>query len=82
MHSLWRHRANSDRIDIEHARVVIFSHFSDRCGDKLLHTIKECLDRESLEIGHLILTTYNERRSGLTRIGIYDQALTKPGITG
>ncbi|KNG80664.1 folylpolyglutamate synthase [Aspergillus nomiae NRRL 13137] len=70
------------RIDIEHARVIIFSHFSDRCGDKLLHAIKECLDRESVEIGHLILTTYNERRNGLTRIGIYDQALTKPGMTG
>ncbi|KAJ9492021.1 hypothetical protein VN97_g1183 [Penicillium thymicola] len=49
-------------------RIIIFSHFSDRDGVELLRVIKESLDREGLEIKHLILTTYNERQERQTRI--------------
>lgn len=54
-------------------RMVIFSHFSDRDGVELLRVINESLVGESLEIDHMILTTYNERQDGQTRIGIYVQ---------
>ncbi|KAJ6003590.1 folylpolyglutamate synthase [Penicillium canescens] len=49
-------------------KIVIFSHFSDRDGVELLRVIKESLVGESLEIDHMILTTYNERQDGQTRI--------------
>lgn len=68
--SRW-HGAYFDSHNIYPLRILIFSHFSDRDGVELLRVVKESLDREGLEIKHLILTTYNERQDRQTRIGIY-----------
>ena len=50
-------------------RVLIFSHFSERDGAALLRCIAKCLQENTIQIQHVILTSYDERRNGTTRIG-------------
>ena len=52
-------------------RILIFSHFSARDGMALLHSITKSLQYHKIHMQHIILTTYDERRDGRTRIGIY-----------
>ena len=51
-------------------RILIFSHFSERDGAALLRCIAKSLQDSNLQIQHVILSTYSERRDGKTRIGI------------
>jgi hypothetical protein len=57
--------------------MVIFSHFSDRDGVELLRVINESLDREGLEMEHMVLTTYTERQDTQARIGMYVRNITR-----
>ena len=56
-------------------RILIFSHFSDRDGTALLRCIAESLQSSNLDIQYVIISTYDEKRNGETRIGVcsYDK---------
>lgn len=51
-------------------RVLIFSHFSERDGTALLRCIANSLQDHNIQLQYVILSTYDERRDGWTRIGI------------
>ena len=50
-------------------RILIFSHYSERGGAALLHCIAKSLRESNLQMQHVLLSTYDERRDGKTRIG-------------
>lgn len=50
-------------------RVLIFSHFSERDGTELLRCIAKYLQESTIQIEHVILTSYDVRRDGRARIG-------------
>ena len=51
-------------------RILIFSHFSERDGTALLRCIAKSLQDSNIQMQHVILSTYDERRDGRSRIGI------------
>ncbi|RFU32266.1 hypothetical protein B7463_g4085, partial [Scytalidium lignicola] len=58
------HRGNSFSL----RRVLIFAHFSKRDGEAILDKIAESLQEHKIQVGHVILTSYDERKDGQTRI--------------
>lgn len=50
-------------------RVLIFSHFSERDGTALLRYIAKYLQESTIQIEHIILTSYDVRWNGRARIG-------------
>ena len=55
--------------DTNPIRIVIFSHISERDGAALLRCVAHTLKDIDLQIDHLILSTYNERKDGINRPG-------------
>ena len=52
------------------ARVLIFSHISDRDGATLIKTLAETLKKCNMQISHVILSTYKEKLDDALRPGI------------
>ncbi|KAK5290558.1 hypothetical protein LTR99_011079 [Exophiala xenobiotica] len=52
----------------DRVRILIFSHFSQRDGTALLRCIAESMQEHNIYLQHIILTSYDERRDGNTRI--------------
>lgn len=53
-----------------YTRILIFSHISERDGAALLKDLAKALQRDGLQIKHVILSTYEERQDGAVSIGI------------
>ena len=64
------HSLTISRNIVPPTRILIFSHFSERDGTALLRCIAKCLQDNNLQMQHVILSTYDERRDGRTSIGI------------
>lgn len=50
-------------------QVLIFSHISERDGAAILRVISKVLQESAVTIGHLIITTYEERLDGEEDLG-------------
>ena len=55
---------------LPYTRILIFSHISERDGAALLKGLAKALQRNGLQIKHVILSTYEERQDGAVSIGI------------
>lgn len=61
-------RIMDDGKDLPH--ILIFSHFSKRDGVALLRSLAETLRDSKIQVHYVILSSYDELRNGIVRIGI------------
>jgi folylpolyglutamate synthase len=74
MSEIQRH-ANTSSNTLSLPRTLFFSHIAEEDGTSVLTSMAKALRERNIEIQYVIFSTYDERKDGTFRIGIFEISL-------